>query len=51
LEPTVFAGYIAQLAQWYGAAILCERNNHGHAVIAALDGYGLASSLLAGHDG
>src|SRR2546430_1458010 len=26
-------------------------NNLGHAVIAALDGYGLASALLAGHDG
>jgi hypothetical protein len=51
-EPTVFADYARQLAEWYnGAAILCERNNHGHAVIAALDGAGLASSLLGGHDG
>ena len=49
-EPTVFAGYVAQLAQWYGAAILCERNNHGHAVIARLDDFGLSSSLLHGHD-
>jgi hypothetical protein len=49
-EPTVFAGYVAQLAQWYGAAILCERNNHGHAVIARLDDLGLSASLLHGHD-
>jgi hypothetical protein len=51
-EPTVFADYAHQLAEFYnGAMVMCERNNHGHAVIAALDGYGLASSLLAGHDG
>jgi len=51
-EPTVFAGYIAQLAEWYnGAAILCERNNHGHAVLAGLDTLGLSGSLLGGHDG
>jgi hypothetical protein len=51
LEPTVFAGYIAQLAQWYGAAILCERNNHGHAVIARLDDFGLWDAILPGRDG
>jgi hypothetical protein len=50
-EPTVFAGYIAQLAGWYGAAILVERNNHGHAVLAGLDALGLSGSLLGGHDG
>ena len=50
-EPNVFASYIAQLAKWYnGAAILCERNNHGHLVIARLDDFGLSSLLLHGHD-
>jgi hypothetical protein len=52
LEPTVFAGYIGQLAGWYnGAAVLVERNNHGHAVLAGLDALGLSESLLGGHDG
>jgi hypothetical protein len=51
-EPTVFAGYTAQLAEWYnGAAVLVERNNHGRAVIAGLDALGLSGSLLCGHDG
>jgi hypothetical protein len=52
LEPTVFAGYAAQLAEWYnGASILCERNNHGHAVIVRLGDLGLADALLPGRDG
>jgi hypothetical protein len=52
LEPTVFAGYIGQLAEWYnGAGVLVERNNHGHAVLAGLDALGLSGSLLSGHDG
>jgi hypothetical protein len=51
-EPTVFADYIAQLAEWCnGAEVLVERNNHGHAVLAGLDGLGLSGSLLFGHDG
>jgi len=38
LEPSTFADYIAQLYKWYNRAeILVERNNHGHAVILALD--------------
>lgn len=50
-EPTVFAGYIAQLEQWYNcAAVLVERNNHGHAVIAQLGELGLSDTLVAGHD-
>jgi len=37
LEPEVFAGYIDQVGQWYnGAAVMAERNNHGHALILAL---------------
>jgi hypothetical protein len=49
-EPTVLASYIAQLAEWYnGAAVLPERNNHGHAVIARLNDLGVA--ILSGRDG
>ncbi len=37
IEPTVFGCYLGQLARWYNdAAILSERNNHGHTVLAAL---------------
>lgn len=33
-DPTVFAGHIGTLAAWYNkAAVLVERNNHGHAVL------------------
>jgi hypothetical protein len=36
-EPSIFAGYLAQLSRYYNMAeILPERNNHGHAVIAVL---------------
>lgn len=50
IEPTVFAGYMGQLAEWYNdAAILPERNNHGHTVIAALREAG--RRVLNGHDG
>lgn len=38
IEPSVFAGYLDTLSTWYNnATILPERNNHGHAVILALD--------------
>lgn len=51
IEPTVFAGYVERLARWYnGAAILPERNNHGHTVIAALAAAG-EHRVLCGHDG
>jgi len=51
IEPTVFAGYLGRLARWYnGAAILPERNNHGHTVIAALRAAG-EHRVLCGHDG
>jgi hypothetical protein len=49
-EPTVFAGYVGQLAEWYNeASILPERNNHGHTVIAALREAG--RRVLIGYDG
>ena len=33
----MFADHVSTLSQWYnGAAVLCERNNHGHAVLLAL---------------
>lgn len=35
-EPDAYAGYLAQLAATYGATIVVERNNHGHAVLTAL---------------
>ncbi len=35
IEPTVFAGYIAEIGKFYNnAGIIIERNNHGHAVIS-----------------
>ena len=33
-EPAIFAGHVANLCRYYNnASFLCERNNHGHAVI------------------
>lgn len=50
IEPTVFAHRLSDIAtQYHNAAILCERNNHGHAVIAALESLG--ARVLKGHDG
>lgn len=50
IEPTVFAGYVGQLAERYNdASILAERNNHGHTVIAALREAG--RRVLNGYDG
>lgn len=38
IEPGTFADYLSQLSIWYNKAeILPERNNHGHAVIGALE--------------
>lgn len=49
-EPAVFASHLAALALYYNrAAIMVERNNHGHAVILALGGRGLM--VLTGRDG
>jgi hypothetical protein len=37
-QPAVIAGHGGVLSDWYnGAAILVERNNHGHAVLLALE--------------
>ena len=37
-EPTTLADYLAILADWYNGAVICpERNNHGHAVLVALE--------------
>ena len=50
LEPTAFAHALSLLSAYYHAApVLPERNNHGHAVIAALRDAGVA--VLAGTDG
>lgn len=50
IEPTTFAASIAEVSRYYhGAACLCERNNHGHAVIAALREHDV--HCLKGHDG
>ncbi|MCB9126235.1 MAG: hypothetical protein H6643_17235, partial [Caldilineaceae bacterium] len=49
-EPEIFAGYIDQVAQWYRrAAVMPERNNHGHALILALQTSG-RSQILVGTD-
>jgi hypothetical protein len=49
-QPAVFAAHAHALGRWYqDADILVERNNHGHAVLAALDQRGQLR-LLSGHD-
>ena len=51
-EPSVFAEYIDQVGRWYnGAAVLVERNNHGHAVILGLRGIPTSLAILPGADG
>jgi hypothetical protein len=57
-EPEVFAGHIDVIATAYHrAAVLVERNNHGHAVLLGLRGLGWSSAegsprlLLKGYDG
>lgn len=50
-EPAVFASYISQLSAYYNnAAVLVERNNHGHSVIQWLDEHSRRTKLLLGHD-
>jgi hypothetical protein len=52
VEPSVFASYASTLSQWYNQApVLCERNNHGHAVIVWLSNFAAQVRLLSGHDG
>lgn len=46
LQPSSFAAYVARLAAWYnGAAVLVERNNHGHAVLLWLQDNSKATIL------
>lgn len=50
-EPSVFAGHIDAIGRWYNdAAVMVERNNHGHAVILWLEDNSQLE-LLYGHDG
>jgi hypothetical protein len=51
-EPkAVFPGYIDQIGMFYFmAAVMVERNNHGHAVIGWLQAHSRLT-LMAGHDG
>jgi hypothetical protein len=50
-DPTVFAGHVAAASAWYNrAAVLCERNNHGHAVLLWLRD-NTQVELLRDHDG
>lgn len=50
-EPSVFGGYNFALARYYnGAAVLCERNNHGHAVLLWFTNFGHGIYLVHGHD-
>jgi hypothetical protein len=51
LEPSTFASYAYSVARFFNqAAILCERNNHGHAVLLWLREFGHGVCLLLGHD-
>lgn len=51
VEPGVFARYIEQLSHYYNqAAVMVERNNHGHTVIRAL-AEGGQTHVLHGYDG
>jgi hypothetical protein len=51
-EPGVFAAHAYAIARFFNhAAILVERNNHGHAVLLWLRDNGEGVRLLNGHDG
>ena len=51
LEPAVFAAAIDAVARWYNyAPVLCERNNHGHAVLLWLREHS-GCKRLTGPDG
>lgn len=46
-EPSILADYVRQLGEYYNTAVVCvERNNHGHAVILALDVAGYESIYI-----
>jgi hypothetical protein len=49
-QPSTFAAHIDALGRWFnGAAVLVERNNHGHAVLLWLRDHSTLYRLL-GHD-
>ena len=50
LEPAVFAAHLATLARTYGAGVLVERINHGHAVLLWLRDNAPDVQLIAGVD-
>src|SRR5262245_32356910 len=51
LEPATFADAVDKVATWYNdAAVMVERNNHGHAVLLWLREHS-SLTLLPGHDG
>jgi hypothetical protein len=51
-EPAVFASYVALLSEWYNnAAVMVERNNHGHAVLQWLRDNAPSVQRLHGLDG
>jgi hypothetical protein len=51
-EPEVFATYCYSLAVWNKmAAVLCERNNHGHAGLFWLRNFGHGVRRIEGLDG
>lgn len=50
-QPATFGGHIDALGRFFGkAAVLCERNNHGHAVLLWLTEHS-ALTVLTGWDG
>ncbi len=50
-DPSVFAGHLAQLSEYFnGAEVMVERNNHGHAVLLWLGEFSQVAAL-AGLDG
>jgi hypothetical protein len=50
-DPATFASYIAKVAHWYNeAAVLVERNNHGHTVILWLQDNSDVHSLTGPDD-
>lgn len=53
VEPEVLSSYVASLSSWYNnAKIMCERNNHGHVVIAWLNDDAMSrDQLMRGLDG
>lgn len=51
IEPAVFGYYISLISNYYNyAAVMVERNNHGHSVIQWLEEHAKRTRLLLGHD-